>query len=509
MISRRALSRFGFTLVELAIVLGVAGFLFTGLWRLLSNGNQQLKDSAAASQQTQLISAVKSFLASPEGKQFMGTSSPLAVGANMLLPLPTAANPAGSAGCATDTQFTTPGIPATQAQVWCNTMPSGLSMGTINSYGQGNVRIRIRAESATTVAGQAPSTYSFMMITQRGDTISDASGGRISSQIGSDGGFIYTSPTCPSGGALAGYACGAYGAWSIDPTATYGYAAGSVVAGHIASMTYVSPDQAANLPWLARQPIPGDVNATYNTLAAGTNLYLNASGVFGPLSAPGAAQNTLFGTNPLTGGGSYGGAIVNLNKIELGNNDTVNAAAAEQAPLTINGPKDSLGNPCASQEYDNVLQEFVFNDPTFGIVNCHAALQVNGNQNNNGMIVANSLWASNFIYGTIASDRRLKKDITPLTSELDKIMQLQPVVFRFKKTNEKQLGFIAQDLRKIYPDLVVGRPDNVLGINYMEMFAPLVRSIQELKQQNDELKAQIDLQRDQIHLLQDQMKDRE
>ena len=44
----------------------------------------------------------------------------------------------------------------------------------------------------------------------------------------------------------------------------------------------------------------------------------------------------------------------------------------------------------------------------------------------------------------------------------------------------KHYGFIAQELQKIYPDLVVEGEDGYLGVNYLEIIPLLVRSVQEL-----------------------------
>ncbi len=70
------LATLGFTLVEMAIVLGVAGLLFTGLWRLLATGNAQMRDQATASQHAQLAASINTYLQSAEGQTFMAQIRP-------------------------------------------------------------------------------------------------------------------------------------------------------------------------------------------------------------------------------------------------------------------------------------------------------------------------------------------------------------------------------------------------------------------------------------------------
>ncbi|MCP6718071.1 MAG: tail fiber domain-containing protein, partial [Patescibacteria group bacterium] len=98
---------------------------------------------------------------------------------------------------------------------------------------------------------------------------------------------------------------------------------------------------------------------------------------------------------------------------------------------------------------------------------------------NDSLIVDGNVTASGFYY---SSDRRLKKDIKSLDfSSISKILELNPVEFRWKESNELSLGFIAQDLEKIYPELV--NTDNseqgMKSINYAGIIAPLVKTIQE------------------------------
>jgi hypothetical protein len=64
------------------------------------------------------------------------------------------------------------------------------------------------------------------------------------------------------------------------------------------------------------------------------------------------------------------------------------------------------------------------------------------------------------------SDRRLKTDIRPYHAGLAEIIQLEPVRFHYKDnkelgltSNDENIGFIAQDVRKIIPEAVSGNPD--------------------------------------------------
>lgn len=105
------------------------------------------------------------------------------------------------------------------------------------------------------------------------------------------------------------------------------------------------------------------------------------------------------------------------------------------------------------------------------------------------------------------SDYRLKSDIKSVsTGCLDKVLGMNIVEFKYKQREfeaaegteasrgkrapwydeesafmkNKHYGFIAQELQKIYPDLVVEGEDGYLGVNYLEVIPLLVRSIQEL-----------------------------
>lgn len=91
------------------------------------------------------------------------------------------------------------------------------------------------------------------------------------------------------------------------------------------------------------------------------------------------------------------------------------------------------------------------------------------------------------------SDRRLKQDVEPLTSSLEKIMRLRGVSFNYiaEKKNyakgfggEKQLGLIAQEVEAVFPELVYTNSKGIKAIAYDKLGPVLVEAV---KQQQNEI----------------------
>ena len=155
---------------------------------------------------SRLISAVKAYLgANPDG----WLQNVPAAGTARQLTLP--ANNGSLALC-------TASLGATE-QGFCSYLPSGFTSATPNAYGQA-YRIQV-IRNDTTALGTVPTSYSFLIATLGGDTIPDASGGRISAGIGNDGGFIYSNNVCnaQTGATTPNFGCGAYGTWATNVTA--------------------------------------------------------------------------------------------------------------------------------------------------------------------------------------------------------------------------------------------------------------------------------------------------
>ena len=108
-----------------------------------------------------------------------------------------------------------------------------------------------------------------------------------------------------------------------------------------------------------------------------------------------------------------------------------------------------------------------------------------------GGLAAEKLWTRG---GTLtSSDIRMKKDISPLSRVLDKLILLQGVNFRWKdseKVTLPHLGLIAQEVETLFPELVEVGPNNMKAIDYTGLIALLIESIKEQQDQIFKLIAQ-------------------
>jgi hypothetical protein len=97
-------------------------------------------------------------------------------------------------------------------------------------------------------------------------------------------------------------------------------------------------------------------------------------------------------------------------------------------------------------------------------------------------------------YGT-PSDKRLKENIKPIDSALDKVMKLKGVTFDWIQKEDQilnikeDIGFIAQDVQKVVPELVRENEDGMLSMRHQGIAPILLEAIKELKAEIEELKS--------------------
>ena len=93
----------------------------------------------------------------------------------------------------------------------------------------------------------------------------------------------------------------------------------------------------------------------------------------------------------------------------------------------------------------------------------------------------------------LASDMRLKQDINPISNSLFSLRKLNGVSYHLKRNQSSersathsnavspnlQMGFLAQELRTVFPDLVHENKDGLLSVDYIGLIPVIVESIKE------------------------------
>jgi len=109
----------------------------------------------------------------------------------------------------------------------------------------------------------------------------------------------------------------------------------------------------------------------------------------------------------------------------------------------------------------------------------------------------NTVWARE---QQLTSDSRLKKNIQLIEVDtITKLTQLNGVTYQWRSdefkdndfSKETQIGFIAQEVQEVYPELVSEDNEGYLSINYNGLIPILVEAVKDLNQQNQVLQASV------------------
>ncbi len=164
-----------------------------------------------------------------------------------------------------------------------------------------------------------------------------------------------------------------------------------------------------------------------------------------------------------------------------------------------------------------------FNTPALSI---NTAGQISNPSTNNGgaVTVKDDLTVHGKITsygGWSSSDRRLKKNIKQIHNALDKVDKLTGVYFNWKNASQpnRQVGFIAQDVQKVLPEVVSKGANGYYSVEYGNITALITEAVKELdnkvntwgnkiivlEKANASLKAQVDSLNSKINNLENRM----
>jgi hypothetical protein len=109
-------------------------------------------------------------------------------------------------------------------------------------------------------------------------------------------------------------------------------------------------------------------------------------------------------------------------------------------------------------------------------------------------ITGNAFKPGGGAWGT-RSDERLKQEIKPLDNALERLLQLRPITFAWKKPAEEgnltgpQMGFLANEVETVFPDWVGVDPDGYKTLTIRGFEALAVEALKELRSENEQLRA--------------------
>lgn len=264
--------------------------------------------------------------------------------------------------------------------------------------------------------------------------------------------------------------------------AKYNFYVSRFITPTLRTSTYTTSSQSVAPATSAPAAISRNVAYISDTVAAAnkvTNSISFAAGSFGTKSYNGSAVVTVnvpTHTSHLT---NNSGFITSSASIS-GN---AGSATKLQTARTINGTSFN-GTANITTANWGTTRSIYIQDAT--ATNTSSAVSVNGGGNAYLKLPTNikvgTLTATGEV--TAYSDIRLKTSIQPLENR----GYIKPVTY--KKDGKDSIGFIAQEVRELYPELVIedNTEDKYLSVNYAQYVAVLQAQIIDLKKEIDELK---------------------
>ena len=111
-----------------------------------------------------------------------------------------------------------------------------------------------------------------------------------------------------------------------------------------------------------------------------------------------------------------------------------------------------------------------------------------GTETDNGerLYVSGAIRATSTI--TANSDIRIKSNITKIENALEKVCQISGYTYNTNYDDKRHGGVIAQEIDKVFPEIVNTGNDGLMGVEYGNISALLIEAIKEQKKEIDELR---------------------
>jgi len=109
---------------------------------------------------------------------------------------------------------------------------------------------------------------------------------------------------------------------------------------------------------------------------------------------------------------------------------------------------------------------------------------------NGDTTIGNDLTVSGDV--VVSSDARLKANIVSLGATLAKLLLIDGKSYTMKKDGKQKIGVLAQDIQKVFPELVSTDDRDMLAVNYQGLVPVLINAMKEQDAKMKEQQSDID-----------------
>lgn len=177
----------------------------------------------------------------------------------------------------------------------------------------------------------------------------------------------------------------------------------------------------------------------------------------------------------------YGSSAANQYMALYGAASNVTGASISLYGRTYSTTEGRISYYANTNTNDTTVAHYFLKISSGGTATSLMTIRSNGNMYVNGDYTCTIGTATTV---SCTSDGRKKKDIETIPNALDSVVKLRGVTFRLKdpaKPQDQSLGFIAQEVMKVYPQAVRMGEDGYYTMEYAALVAPLVEAVKELK----------------------------
>ena len=203
-------------------------------------------------------------------------------------------------------------------------------------------------------------------------------------------------------------------------------------------------------------------------------------GVTGAKMANGAVTNTQVND----------AAQIAHTKLNLSGSNLISGSSQILLGSTILSGSGGTWNATAAMVTGSLLgQKWTTGDGTDSTSKTTGTLIVSG-----GLGILNTISAGGDVIAYASSDERLKDNIQPIETPLEKISKISGNTFDWNEEKQntykgRDYGVIAQEIKAVMPELVDTRDNGYLAVKYDKIVPLLIEAIKELKQEIEELKS--------------------